>query len=134
MSAGNAAAALGLANTSKIAVIGAYVQDSGAADAASPGPEAELCYMGVNGNTAYNYNALGELVDPAFTVKANSGAATGKLAQWVTNTAEIAAGTTRLDVSATGVATANNSTGLFDLWVPTTAAIPANSYFWAFGR
>jgi hypothetical protein len=137
MSAGNAGAAIGLANTNKVGPIGAYVQDAGVmlgGQAGNPGPSASDAFCGTNGTMIYDRNVLDELVNPAFTVRGNSGAAEGKLAQWVTNTAIIAAGTTRVDVSGVGVATANNSTGAFDVWCTPVAGIPANSFFWAFTR
>jgi hypothetical protein len=130
MSAGNAGAAIGLANTSKIGPIGAYVQDVGIVGKA--GPSAEKNYAGCNGNVYYAHNALGEA--KAFLADANSGAATGKEAQWVTSTVGIAAGTTRVAITA-GDATADNATGTHDIFMVIPAAgLPANSWFWAFER
>lgn len=137
MSAGNAGASIGNANTTKIGPIGAYVQDAGVmlgGQAGNPGPSASDAFWGTNGTTVYDRNVIDELVNPAFTVRGNSGAVEGKLAQWVTNTAIIAAGTTRVDISGVGVATANNAAGLYDVFCTPVAGIPANSFFWAFQR
>ena len=132
MSTGNASAALGLANTNKIKALGSYVQDAGVTGGAVAGPGADGGYVGINGRTYYESNVLGEAV--GFTAPANSGAATGKTAQWVTNTGSLAAGTTRVDIT-TGVATANNSTGAYDIFIAVPAAgLAANKFFWAFQR
>lgn len=132
MSAGNAGACIGLANTSKQGPIGAYVQDVGVLGQA--GPEAVVNYLGSNGNTVYDSNVIGEAVAGPFTVPANSGAATGKVAQWVTNTGVLAAGTTRVAITA-GVATADNAAGAYDIFIPIPAAgLAANKFFWAFQR
>ena len=137
MSTGNAAAAIGLANTNKILSIGAYVQDVGAVQGdkvGNPGPEAYGPYNGLNGTTSYDRNVIGE--DKAFVAPSNAGAAAGKDAIWSTNSGgTLAAGTTRCDVTA-GVATANNSTGLYDVFcvAPTVTALPVNSWFWTFTR
>ena len=132
MSAGNAAAAIGLANTNKQLRIGAFVQDVGVTGGTVAGPEADGNYGGVNGRTYYESNVVGEAV--GFTTPTNSGAAAGKVAQWVTNTGALAAGTTRVDIT-TGVATANNATGLYDIFITVPAAgLAANKFFWAFQR
>lgn len=128
MSAGNGSAMIGLANTNKQPMIGAYVQvtNTGAPKQAA---SAAGNHIGVNDLVYYNYNALGE--DKGFTVPSNYGAAAGKTAQWVTNTALLAAGTTRVAVSA-GVATADNAAGAYDIRITVPAAgLPANSWFWA---
>ena len=104
MSAGNAAAAIGLANTNKQLRIGAYAQDVGVTGGTVAGQEADGNYGGVNGRTYYESNVVGEAV--GFTTPTNSGAAAGKVAQWVTNTGTLAAGTTRVAITA-GVATAD---------------------------
>ena len=136
MSAGNAGAAIGLANTVKIPSIGGYVQDVGVqlGSSGNPGPGADTEFIGVNGNTFYDRNAIDELVNPAYLVPANSGATAGRVAQWVTNTPAMAAGTTRVTVSGTGVATANNAAGLHDVFCVPAAGIPNNSFFWVFLR
>ena len=132
MSAGNAGAAIGLANTNKIANIGSYVQDVGVTGGSVAGPSANDNYAGINGRTFYESNVMQEAI--GFTARANSGAAIGKLAQWVTNTAPLAAGTTRVAVAA-GVATADNAAGAYDLFIAVPAAgLPANKYFWVFQR
>ncbi len=132
MSTGNAAAAIGLANTNKIVNIGSYVQDAGVLGGGTAGPSANDNFMGTNGATAYDRNVTGETV--GFLARANSGAAVGKNAQWVTNTASLAAGTTRVAVAA-GVATADNAAGAYDLFIAVPAAgLPANKFFWVFQR
>lgn len=129
MSAGNAGAAIGLANTSKQEPIGGYVQDAGVIGEAGPG--AEENYAGINGASYYDSNVLGE--EAGFEANSNSGAAAGKTAQWVTNSGGvIAAGTTKVAIAG-GVATADNTTGTHNIFlVIPTAGIPANSWFWAF--
>lgn len=136
MSAGNAGAAIGLANTVKIPSIGGYVQDVGVqlGTNGNPGPGADTVFIGLNGSTFYNYNAINELVNPAYLVPSNSGATAGRVAQWVTNSPLLEAGTTRVNVSPTGVATANNASGLFDVFCVPAAGIPLNSFFWVFQR
>lgn len=130
MSTGNAGAAVGLANSSKQQPIGAYVRDTGVLGEAGPG--ASDNYEGVNGKAVYDSNVLGEAV--AFTARANSGAAIGKTAQWVTNTGALAAGTTRVAITA-GVATADNAAGAYDIFIAIPAAgLAANKFFWAFQR
>jgi len=132
MSAGNAAACIGLANTNKQLRIGAYVQDVGVTGGTVAGPEADGEYAGINGRTYYESNVLGEAV--GFTAASNSGAAAGKLAQWVTNTGALAAGTTRVNIAA-GVVTADNATGTHDLFITVPAAgLAANKFFWVFER
>lgn len=128
MSAGNAGAAIGLANTSKIGPIGAYVQDVGVLGTA--GPSAINDYAGVNGKAYYDHNVIGE--DKGFVCNANSGAAAGKTAQWVEAPSGIAAGTTKVAITA-GDATADNATGTHNIFVVIpTGGLPANSWFWAF--
>lgn len=126
MSAGNAAAAIGLANTNKIPMIGGYIQDTDA-----PGPDAEGPYIGVHGTQYWSYNWLGE--DPGFLAPSDSGAATGKTAQWVTSGA--AAVTVPADGRMTitaGTAAAASGTGLSKSYIAPATVIPAGSYFWAF--
>ena len=144
MSAGNACAAIGLANTNKQLRIGAYVQDS----TGLPGPTADGPYIGCSGsdvganglNTAayWGSNVIGEVVggagDAAYTVPANSGAAAGKTARWTTTGAS--AMTVAVDglcsVSATGVITATATTGLYKVFVTPATVVPAGSFLWAF--
>lgn len=130
MSAGNACAAIGLANTNKIPHIGEYVQDPDG----PPGPSADGPYIGVNGSTFYTRNVLGELVDPAYFVPANFDSADGLDAQWVTTGGApmTVAVDGRCSVSATGVITATPTTGLFTCVVAPGTVIPAGSYLWAF--
>ena len=133
MSAGNACAAIGLANTSKIVNIGTYTQ----AATPPPGPESWGPAFGVNGSTFYDRNVLGEdyTVSGGILFPADSGATLGKNARWVSNTSSIAAGTTRVAVSAGGVATADNAAGAYDIFLGAlTGGLPANSFFWAFER
>ena len=145
MSAGNACAAIGLANTNKIPMIGLYVQDADG----PPGPSASGPYIGcsgsatgkngLNGGSYWNRNVVDELVAGAanvpFTVPADSGAAAGKLAQWVWTSASPM--TVAVDglcsVSATGVVTATASTGVFKTFIDPGTVVPAGSYLWVFG-
>lgn len=132
MSTGNAGAAVGLANTNKQANLGPYTQDVGITGGKVSGPSANDNYAGINGNTYYESNVVGEAI--AFTARTNSGAAIGKVAQWVTNTGTLAAGTTRVAVTA-GVATADNAAGAYDLFIKVPAAgLAANKFFWVFQR
>lgn len=126
MSTGNGAAVIGLANTNKVPAIGAYVQDQTA-----PGPSADGPYMGAQGVTYWASNWLGE--EPGFTVPGNSGAAAGKLAQWVTSGASpvTVPADGRMTITA-GTAVAASGTGLYKSFVPATTVIPAGSFFWAF--
>ena len=137
MSAGNACAAIGLANTSKIPHIGEYVQDADG----PPGPGADGPYIGVSGSSSsmpdlqahWDRNVIGELVDPAFLVPADSGAAAGKFAHWVTTAAApmtVAAGGL-CDVSL-GVVTALAVTGTYKTFIPVGTVIPAGSFLWVF--
>ena len=129
MSAGNGAAMIGLANTNKIPMIGAYVQVTSTGtprqDASAAGP-----FIGIAGGVFWNRNVVGEAI--GFTVPGNTGATAGKLAQWVTSTAGLAAGTTRVNIAA-GDATANGA-GTYDVYDVPAAGVPANSFFWAFER
>lgn len=130
MSVGNAGACIGLVNTSKQGPIATYVQDVGTLGVA--GPESTVNYIGTNGNTAYDSNVIGEAVAGPFTVPANDAAAAGKVAQWVTNTALLAAGTTKVTIAA-GVVTADNATGTHAIFIAIPAAgLAANKFFWAF--
>jgi hypothetical protein len=131
MSTGNAAAAIGLANTNKRGPIGAYVQDVGITPAGGiAGPSASKDYAGCNGNVYYDRNAVGEAA--GFLANANSGATDIKTAQWVTSTVGIAAATTKVAITA-GDAVADNATGTHGIYMKIPAAgLPANSWFWAF--
>ena len=128
MSTGNGAAAIGLANSNKIVNLGVYVQDAGETGVA--GPSAKNNYAGVNGNVYYDHNVLGE--EAGFTVLGNHSAAGGTNAQWVTTTAGLAAGTTKVAITS-GDASADNATGTHGVYmvIPSTG-VPANSWFWAF--
>jgi hypothetical protein len=131
MSAGNACAAIGLANTYKIPAIGAYVQDI--TGPVAPGAEGPA--VGPIGGQYWDYNWLGEDFAEVGGIlyPATNGAATGKFAQWVKATANL---TTSADgtvaVSAGGVATAATG-GAFQSYFAAGVVIPAGSYFWAFG-
>jgi hypothetical protein len=126
MSAGNACAAIGLANTSKIPMIGGYDQNVDA-----PGPTADGPYIGVQGVTWWTRNAADE--DVTFLVPAASGAAAGKTAQWVTSGASpvTVPADGRVTVTA-GTAVAASGTGLSKTFIPAGAVIPAGAFFWAF--
>lgn len=130
MSAGNAGAMIGLANTNKQPMIGGYKQ---VASGGTPPQDAAAAtnFIGVNGGEFWNRNVLGEAV--GFTALANTGVAAGKTAQWVISTAGLVAGTTAVTIAA-GDATADNATGTHDVFNVPAAGVPANSYFWAFEK
>lgn len=121
MSTGNAGAAIGLANTNKIQPIGGLVADTAE-------PNAGIVYMGVDIDTYWDRNWLGEDVSPAFSfASCNS----PKTMQWVTNTANLTVPADgRVAVSGAGVATAASGSGAFVTKIPATTVIPANSFFW----
>ena len=132
MSQGNASAAIGLANTSKIPAIGGYLQDTTA-----PGPSAEGYYIGVNALATWDYNPVQETdysASGGFTVPSDSGAATGKVARLVfTNAAPMTVAADGLcSVSAAGVVTALASTGLYKTFITAGTVIPAGTYLWVF--
>ena len=131
MSAGNACAAIGLANTSKIPMIGGYLQDT-----TPPGPAADGPHVGVIATTYYNRNVMDEdvAVSGGYNVPATSGAAAGKVARWVTTSAApmTVAADGLCSVSATGVVTATPTTGLYKTFIAPSAVIPAGSYLWVF--
>jgi len=132
MSQGNSCAAIGLANTSKIPAIGAYVQDT-----TYPGPGADGPFVGVQAGTYWATNWLGEdyTVASGYLCACNSGAATGKNARWVSNTAQLTVPADgRVAVSAGGVATAASGTGAYDSYFASGTVIPANSFWWAIER
>jgi hypothetical protein len=126
MSQGNAAAAIGIANTNKIPMIGVYVQDT-----TEPGPGSEGPYFGVAGPFYWNNNWLGE--DAGFLAPSTSGAATGKTAQWTTSGASPVTVPADGRVTVTGgTAVAASGTGLSKVFIPAAAVIPAGSWFWSF--
>lgn len=148
MSQGNAAAAIGLANTVKTPSIGVYSQDL-----TPPGPGADGPYSGVQAVTYWSYNWLGE--DAGYLVPSthgtlgttnvgpvpqNTGASdvgnpVGKKAQWCTNAAALTVPADgRVTVTA-GTAVAASGTGLYKVYIPATTVIPSTptpSWFWAF--
>ena len=130
MSIGNLGAAIGLANTSKLTAIGGYYQGG----TPPPGWSASDNYAGCNGSVYYASNVLGEdyTAVGGITVNGNSGAATGKLARWVSNTAQLTVGADQtIAVSAGGVATAGTGAA-YKTALATGVVIPANSFFWVF--
>ena len=132
MSAGNAGAAIGLANTNKIPYIGQYVQDVHT-NAGEAGPAAAVNYDGVNGATFWNRNVIDELVDPPFLVLSNSGAAAGKNAHWVTTGASpMTVAADGLCAVALGVVTALASTGTYKTFLAPGTVVPAGSFLWVF--
>lgn len=133
MSQGNGAACIGLANTSKIPAIGAYVQ----ASTPPPGPESEGPYIGVNGTGYWMYNPVDETdyaITNGFQVPSNSGAATGKNARLVsTGGASMTVAADGLcAVSAAGVVTALATTGTYKTYIPPATVVPAGAYLWVF--
>ena len=130
MSQGNLACMIGLANTNKIPMIGGYVQSA----TPPPGWNADGPYIGVNGSVYHASNVLGEdyTVSGGITVVGTSGAAAGKLARWVSNTAQLTISADQtIAVSAGGVATAGTGAA-YKTALPNAIAIPANSFFWVF--
>ena len=139
MSAGNACAAIGLANTNKIPMIGLYVQDADG----PPGPSASGPYIGcsgsvtgnngLNGGAYWASNVQGEDVTGPYTVPADSGAATGKLAHWVWNSASaMTVAADGLCSVTAGVVTATPTTGLYKTFITPGTVVPAGSYLWVF--
>ena len=131
MSAGNACAAIGLANTSKIPMIGGYLQDT-----STPGPGAEGPYIGNNSVTYWPYNPVQE-TDYAqaggYTAPATSGAATGKVARLVytgASTVTVSADQT-CAVSAGGVVTAGTGAA-YATYFSVGTVIPAAMYLWVY--
>lgn len=132
MSAGNAAAAIGLANSNKIPPLGGYVQDVHTNPGES-GPAANGDYAGMNGSVYYTYNALGELVAPDFLAPSNSGVAAGKDGQWVTTGASpMTVAADGLCAVTAGVVTALATTGAYETYLPAATVVPAGAYLWVF--
>lgn len=132
MSNGNASAAIGLANTNKIPMIGGYVRDESA-----PGPSAEGPYMGVIGTQYFDRNPVDEWDFAAaggFVLPGTSGAATGKNARltWTSASPMTVAVDGLCSVSAGGVITATATTGLYKTYIPPATVVPAGAYLWAF--
>jgi hypothetical protein len=126
MSAGNACAAIGLANTNKIPAIGAYVQDI----TQPVGPGAYGPCIGPIGPGYWDRNWMGET--PGFVAPGTSGAAAGKDAQWVTATAELTVPVDGLCDVTLGVVTAAAGTGTFKTFIPAGTVVPAGSLLWVF--
>ena len=132
MSAGNACAAIGLANTNKIPQIGGYLQDTDV-----PGPSTEGPYIGINSVMYWKYNPVDEVgysTDPGFTAPSDSGAATGKVARLVSTgaSAMTVAADGLCSVSTAGVVTATPTTGLYKTFIPAATVIPLGAYLWVF--
>ncbi len=138
MSTGNAGAALGLVNTSKVAAIGGFVQRTPAAtvldaQTGNVNPAAGMGYMGTNGVANYDYNALGEAIGFTHVAATQGVNATAKTAQWVQlGVGGLTNAQTGVTIVA-GVATFNA--------VPThrvyaslyaNRTLPINTYCWAF--
>lgn len=124
MSAGNGCAAIGLANTNKIPMIAGYRQGN------TPKFGADGPIIGVRADVFYNRNAFGEAI--GYVCPGAEAAATGKTAQWVSTAAGLAAGTTRVNLTA-GDAVANAS-GTHNVYGVPAAGVPIGSFFWAFER
>ena len=132
MSAGNASAAIGLANTNKIPMIGGYLQDTDV-----PGPSAEGPYIGINAVMYWKYNPVDETdyaTSPGFTAPSDSGAATGKVARLVSTgaSAMTVAADGLCSVSTAGVVTATPTTGLYKTFITPGVVIPIGAYLWVF--
>ena len=133
MSAGNAAAAIGLANTNKIPMIGTYVQDITPAGPGSEGPYIGCLGMGTTGplSAYWDNNWLQE--DIGFTCPATSGTVTGKTGQWVTtDAAAMTVAADGLCAVTDGVVTAAASTGAYKTFLPAATVVPAGSFLWVF--
>lgn len=115
MSAGNAGAAIGLANTVKNGPIGGYVQSA-------LNPRCENNYIGASCKPSFPYNAIGEAV--GFTCKGTGGAATGKTLQWV-KSASVLVATDKVTLAA-GVATKDNDTGTHTVF----GSAAVDEYMW----
>ena len=115
MSAGNAGAAIGLANTTKIGPIGGYVQSA-------LNPRCENNYIGASCKPSFPTNVLGEAI--GFTCKGTGGAATGKTLQWV-KSASVLVATDKVTIAA-GVATKDNTTGTHTVF----GAAAVDGYMW----
>jgi len=135
--------------TSPVPPIGPYVQDTGMNGAGTlvsgPGPSASGPFIGCNGGAAESANNglngasywmnnwLGEIVTQPYVVPANSGAATGKTAQWVwTNLAPLTVPTDGRVTITAGVAVAASGAGLSKTFIKAGTVIPVKAYFWAF--
>lgn len=131
MSQGNACAAIGLANTNKIPMIGGYRQN-----VAAPSPAADGPYIGVNPITTWTYNPVQEdfAASGGFTVPATSGAAAGKTAHLVSTDASpmTVAADGLCSVSAAGVVTATPTTGLYKTYIAPGTVVPADAFIWVF--
>lgn len=127
MSAGNACAVIGLANTNKIPMIGQYVQDI----TQPVGPGADGPHIGVIGPTTWDRNVMGEEV--GFLVPSTSGATAGSDAQWVTTGAApmTVAPDGLCDVTA-GEVVAEAATGTWKTFIPPGTVVPAGSFLWVF--
>jgi hypothetical protein len=133
MSQGNLGADIGLANSSKVPMVGGYHQSI-----TKPGPGAGSAdYMGVQATSYWNRNWLGEnyAVTGGITVLAASGVAAGKLARWVSTGASpmTVAADGLCSVSAAGVVTATPTTGLYKTYITPAKVVPAGSFLWVFG-
>lgn len=132
MSQGNLSACIGLANTSKIPSVGVYTQR-----VTAPGPACDGDYSGVVGTTYWNRNVIDEdyTASGGLVVPSTNGAATGKNARWVSNTAQLTVPADgRCAVTAGGVVTAASGTGVYDCYLGSGTVVPANSFFWVFDR
>ena len=131
MSQGNACAAIGLANTNKIPMIGGYLQNT-----AAPSPAADGPYIGVNSITRWTYNPVQEdfAASGGFTVPATSGAAADKTARLVSTGASpmTVAADGLCSVSAAGVVTATATTGLYKTYIAPATVVPAGAFLWVF--
>lgn len=128
MSQGNAGAAVGLANTNKTPMIGAYIQDT-------IDPNAAVNYAGINALSYWGYNPVDERYDitNGFTVNSTSGVSAGKVARLVYTGASpvVIPADGRCSVSAGGVVTAASGAGLYKAYMP-NKTIPTAQYFWVF--
>jgi hypothetical protein len=133
MSAGNACAAIGLANTNKVPAIGAYVQDITPVGPGADGPYIGTLGMGSTDATSGYWTTNWLQEDKGFTAPATSGTATGKLGHWVTTDAAAmtVAADGLCDVTS-GVVTALATTGTYKTYLPAAAVVPAGAWLWVF--
>ena len=136
MSQGNACAAIGLANTSKIPMIGGYLQGTApTSPVIAPQPGADGPYIGLisQGWTAGPINELDWSASGGFTVPATSGATAGKVGRIVSNSggALTVSADQTCSVSAAGVAAAGSAQA-YRTYIPVGTVIPINSFFWVY--
>ena len=135
MSQGNACASIGNANTTKIPMIGGYLQSVGpTSPAIAPQPGADGPYIGLMSQGWVPAVSESDWsITNGFTVPATSGAAAGKVGRLVTNSggALTVSADQTCSVSAAGVAAAGAAQA-YRTYIPVNTVIPINSFFWVY--